>query len=55
MNSSNQWTLSNVTTFPPSYDRDDDDDDDVVEWMMLGILFIFGFFALFNVVIAFLK
>ena len=52
MNSSNQWTLSNVTTFPPS---DDGDDDDVVEWMMLGILFIFGFFALFNVVIAFLK
>ena len=50
MNSSNQWTLSNVTTFPPS-----DDDDDVVEWIMLGILFIFGFFALFNVVIAFLK
>ena len=53
MNSSNQWTLSNVTTFPPSDDRDDD--DDVVEWIMLGILFIFGFFALFNVVIAFLK
>ena len=51
MNSSD-WTglLSNVTTSPPS-----ENDDDEVEWLILGIVSIYGFFALFNVVISFLK